>query len=211
MNYTSSQAVYPVLPLKHAVLFPDILMPVAVGRSQSVAAVEAAQASDNQKLIVAAQRDPNKPVSSLDDLYPVGTVAIVTRVLQRQNNVLQVFLHGAERVSLSPAPEGAAYLQAAATPLPTLESESEESIALFRNIRELVGKAVQQMGGVPEEMAPLLMQAENPATLAYLVATMLNLEMEEAVNLLGEESLLALLRQVHQRLAQEVHILELRQ
>jgi ATP-dependent Lon protease len=112
---------------------------------------------------------------------------------------------------LSPAPEGAAYLQAAATPLPTLESESEESIALFRNIRELVGKAVQQLGGVPEEMAPLLMQAEKPATLAYLVATMLNLEMEEAVNLLGEESLLALLRQVHQRLAQEVHILELRQ
>jgi len=211
MDYTSSQAVYPVLPLKHAVLFPDILMPVAVGRPQSVAAVEAAQASDNQKLIVAVQRDVDKPVSILDDLYPMATVAIVTRVLQRQDNVLQVFLHGEERVSLSPAPDGAAYLQATATPLPKLESESEESIALFRNIRELVAKAVQQLGGVPEEMAPLLMQAEKPATLAYLVATMLNLEMEEAVKLLGAESLLALLRQVHEHLAQEVHILELRQ
>lgn len=211
MDYTSSQAVYPVLPLKHAVLFPDILMPVAVGRPQSVAAVEAAQASDNQKLIVAVQRDADKPVSILDDLYPMATVAIVTRVLQRQDNVLQVFLHGEERVSLSPAPDGAAYLQATATPLPKLESESEESIALFRNIRELVAKAVQQLGGVPEEMAPLLMQAEKPATLAYLVATMLNLEMEEAVKLLGAESLLALLRQVHEHLAQEVHILELRQ
>jgi ATP-dependent Lon protease len=95
--------------------------------------------------------------------------------------------------------------------LPTLESESEESIALFRNIRELVAKAVQQLGGVPEEMSPLLIQAEKPATLAYLVATMLNLETEEAVNLLGAESLLTLLRRVHERLAQEVHILELRQ
>ncbi|MDH3601400.1 MAG: endopeptidase La [Candidatus Tectomicrobia bacterium] len=211
MDYTSSQAVYPVLPLKHAVLFPDILMPVAVGRPQSVAAVEAAQASENQKLIVAAQRDPDKPVSGLDDLYPVATVAIVTRVLQRQDNVLQVFLQGQERVSLSPAPTGDAYLQVNATPLPKLESTSEESIALFRNIRELVAKAVQQLGGVPEEMAPLLMHAEKPATLAYLVATMLNLELEEAINLLKAESLLDLLRQVHQRLAQEVHILELRQ
>jgi ATP-dependent Lon protease len=95
--------------------------------------------------------------------------------------------------------------------LPKLESESEEAIALFRNIRELVAKAVQQLGGVPEEMAPLLMQAEKPATLAYLVATMLNLETEQAVDLLGAESLLTLLRQVHERLAQEVHILELRQ
>jgi ATP-dependent Lon protease len=211
MDYTSSQAVYPVLPLKHAVLFPDILMPVAVGRPQSVAAVEAAQASDNQKLIVAVQRDADKPVSSLGELYPVATVAIVTRVLQRQDHVLQVFLHGQERVSLSPVPGGGAYLQAIATPLPKLESDSEESIALFRNIRELVAKAVQQLGGMPEEMAPLLMQSEKPATLAYLVATMLNLETEEAVNLLGAESLLTLLRRVHERLAQEVHILELRQ
>jgi ATP-dependent Lon protease len=211
MDYTSSQTVYPVLPLKHAVLFPDILMPVAVGRPQSVAAVEAAQASDNQKLIVAVQRDADKTVASLDDLYPVATVAIVTRVLQRQDHVLQVFLHGQERVSLTPVPGGGAYLQAVATPLPKLESESEEAIALFRNIRELVAKAVQQLGGVPEEMAPLLMQAEKPATLAYLVATMLNLETEQAVDLLGAESLLTLLRQVHERLAQEVHILELRQ
>jgi ATP-dependent Lon protease len=186
-------------------------MPVAVGRPQSVAAVEAAQASDNQKLIVAVQRDADKTVASLDDLYPVATVAIVTRVLQRQDHVLQVFLHGQERVSLTPVPGGGAYLQAVATPLPKLESESEEAIALFRNIRELVAKAVQQLGGVPEEMAPLLMQAEKPATLAYLVATMLNLETEQAVDLLGAESLLTLLRQVHERLAQEVHILELRQ
>jgi ATP-dependent Lon protease len=186
-------------------------MPVAVGRPQSVAAVEAAQASDNQKLIVAVQRDADKTVASLDDLYPVATVAIVTRVLQRQDHVLQVFLHGEERVSLTPVPGGGAYLQAVATPLPKLESESEEAIALFRNIRELVAKAVQQLGGVPEEMAPLLMQAEKPATLAYLVATMLNLETEQAVDLLGAESLLTLLRQVHERLAQEVHILELRQ
>jgi ATP-dependent Lon protease len=186
-------------------------MPVAVGRPQSVAAVEAAQASDNQKLIVAVQRDADKTVASLDDLYPVATLAIVTRVLQRQDHVLQVFLHGEERVSLTPVPGGGAYLQAVATPLPKLESESEEAIALFRNIRELVAKAVQQLGGVPEEMAPLLMQAEKPATLAYLVATMLNLETEQAVDLLGAESLLTLLRQVHERLAQEVHILELRQ
>ncbi len=59
------EATYPVLPLKNAVLFSEILMPVAVGRHQSIAAVEAAQASEDHKIVVVVQRDPDRRPASL--------------------------------------------------------------------------------------------------------------------------------------------------
>ncbi len=210
MAHASSQTAYPVLPLKNTVLFPDLFMPVAVGRPQSVAAVEAAQTSEGQKIVVAVQRDPEKPVSGLDDLYPTATLAIVARVLPRQDNVLQVFLQGMERVTLDAATQTSPYLQAVVTPLPQLRDTSEETAALFRNIRELVGQAVRQLGGVPQDMAALLMQTEDPATLAYLVITLLNIETAAAVGLLAVDQVPNLLQQVHKRLSKEVRILELR-
>jgi ATP-dependent Lon protease len=85
---------YPVLPLKNTVLFPHILMPVAVGRPQSLAAVETAQATEEKKVIVAVQRDPTTQPQTLDDFYPVATIGVVMRTVQRQENVIQAFYTG---------------------------------------------------------------------------------------------------------------------
>ncbi len=84
---------------------------------------------------------------------------------------------------------------------------------LLRNnsIRELVTQAVRQLGGVPDEMAALLLQTDKPATLEYLVSTLLNIETAEAAGLLAIDDLVELLNRVHDHLAKEVKILELRQ
>ena len=76
--------IYPVLPLKSTVLFPHVLMPVSVGRSQSVAATEMALAMEDKTLIAAVQRDAQLQEPALSDLYPVATLAVVKRVIQRQ-------------------------------------------------------------------------------------------------------------------------------
>ncbi len=89
MTHGSHEHVYPVLPLQHAVLFPHIVMPFAVDRPQSVAAIEAVQTLKDTHVIVAVQRHPEPP-HELDDLYPTATLAVVTRVVQRQENVLQM-------------------------------------------------------------------------------------------------------------------------
>src|ERR1041384_3713725 len=101
--------IYPVLPLKSTVLFPHILMPVAVGRPQSVAAAEAALALEDKMLVAAVQRDPQTQAPDLPALYQTATLAVIKRVIQRQDNVLQLLLQGVERVELQQAVETTPY------------------------------------------------------------------------------------------------------
>src|SRR5438132_12200002 len=122
--------IYPVLPLKSTVLFPHILMPVAVGRPQSVAAAEAALAMEDKMLVAAVQRDPQTQAPDLPDLYPTATLAVIKRVIQRQDNVLQLLLQGVERGTLQQAVATTTYLRVAAAALPEPDAVSPAVNAL---------------------------------------------------------------------------------
>ena len=71
--------VLPILPLKNALLFPNLLMPLSVGRSSSLAAVKTALATEDKEIILVAQRDPDVESPGQSDLYTVGTRAIIRR------------------------------------------------------------------------------------------------------------------------------------
>lgn len=201
---------YPVLPLKSTVLFPHILMPVAVGRPQSVAAAEAALAMEEKMLVAAVQRDPQTQTPDLLDLYPTATLAIVKRVIQRQHNVLQLLLQGVERVELQQVIDTTPCLRVAVTPLPEPQEESPEATALFRNVQDLVRKAVKHLDTIPEDMANLLINTTEPIKLAYLIAMVLNIDTEQEMQLLMTDNLHTLLQRIYEHLAREVQILELR-
>jgi ATP-dependent Lon protease len=211
MTQTISFSTYPVLPLKSTVLFPHILIPVAVGRSQSVAATEAALAMEDKTLIAAVQRDPQVQSPGLADLYPIATLAVVKRVIQRQENVLQLLIQGVERVKLEHARQTIPYLQVAVSPLPEPRDTIPEVTALFRNIQDLVRQAVRHLETIPEDMANLLINTAEPVKLAYLIATVLNIDTEQEMQLLEIDSLQQLLQRVYEHLSREVQILELRQ
>lgn len=211
MVATSSQRIYPVLPLKSTVLFPHILMPVAVGRPLSVAAAEAALAVEEKRLVAAVQYDPQTQTPALADLYPTATLAVVKRVIQRQGNVLQLVLQGIERVQLLHATATDPYLQVTVQSLPEPQDLSPEATALFRNIHALVRKAMKYLETIPEEMANLLINTVEPVKLAYLIATVLNIDTEQEMELLSTDSLRLLLQRVSEHLSREVQILELRQ
>jgi ATP-dependent Lon protease len=202
---------YPVLPLKSTVLFPHILMPVAVGRPQSVAATEAVLAMEDKTLVAAVQCDSQIQNPGLADLYPTATLAVVKRVIQRQENVLQLLIQGIERVELVEATKTVPYLQVEVVSLPEPHDDSPEVTALFRNIQALVRKAVRHLETIPEDMANLLISTAEPVKLAYLIATVLNIDTGQEMQLLETDSLRELLQRVHEHLAREVQILELRQ
>jgi ATP-dependent Lon protease len=211
MTQTTSFSTYPVLPLKSTVLFPHILIPVAVGRPQSVAATEAALAMEDKTLIAAVQRDPQVQNPGLADLYPTATLAVVKRVIQRQENVLQLLIQGVERVKLDHAMQTTPYLQVAVSVLPEPGDATPEVTALFRNIQALVRQAVRHLETIPEDMANLLINTAEPVKLAYLIATVLNIDTEQEMQLLEMDSLQQLLQRVYEHLSREVQILELRQ
>src|SRR5262245_3596737 len=203
--------IYPVLPLKSTVLFPHILMPVAVGRPQSVAAAEAALAMEDKMLVAAVQRDPQTQTPDLSDLYPTATLAIVKRVIQRQHNVLQLLLQGVERVELQQVLDTMPCLRVAVIPLPEPQEDSPEVTALFQNVQDLVRKAVKHLETVPEDMANLLINTAEPIKLAYLIAMVLNIDTEQAMQCVLSDRWQSRLERMYEDLGREVQILELRQ
>jgi ATP-dependent Lon protease len=125
-------------------LFPHILMPVAVGRPHSVSAAEAALALEDKMLVAAVQRDPQTPAPDLPDLYPTATLAVIKRVIQRQDNVLQLLLQGVERVTLQQAVATTPYLRVAVASLPEPQEDSPEATALLP-VQELIRTAVKHL------------------------------------------------------------------
>ena len=203
--------VYPVLPLKSTVLFPHILMPVAVGRPQSVAAAEAALGSEDKMLVAAVQRDPQTQAPDLPALYHTATLAVVKRVIQRQDNVLQLLLQGVDRVALQQAVATTPYLRVTVASLPEPQEDSPQVTALLRNVQELIRTAVKHLETIPEDMVNLLINTAEPVKLAYLIATVLNIDTEQEMQLLMTDNLPTLLQRIYEHLSREVQILELRQ
>ena len=100
MNSAILSVTLPVLPIKRTVLFPGILIPVTVGRERSVAAVNAALKTEEKMILVVAQRDPGKENPGLEDLYTIGTKAIVKQVGRSEDGTIQALIQGIERVAL---------------------------------------------------------------------------------------------------------------
>src|SRR6516225_2878107 len=106
----------PVLALKNSALFPGLLMPLSVGRPASVAAVEAALATEDKELVVVAQRDANSDRPGAADLYTVGTRASIRRANRQRSDQIDIMVLGIERVVIVKVEENE-YLKARVTSL----------------------------------------------------------------------------------------------
>jgi ATP-dependent Lon protease len=200
-----------VLPIKNTVLYPYLLMPLSVGRERSVAAVEAASASEDKTLFVVAQRDARVEDPTFEQLYTIGTEAVIKR-LERSENAIQMIVQGTRRMEIVEPAQAAPYLQARLRVLPEPEDKGDEVDALERNIVDLAGQ-IQAMSHPEAQLsiAQILSQFKDPLHKAYMLASMLSLELEKEQKLLEADTRLAALRLMHEYLAHEVQITQLRQ
>jgi ATP-dependent Lon protease len=212
MNNPNLSVTLPVLPIKRTVLFPGVLMPVTVGRERSVAAVNAALKTEDKTILVVAQRDPGKENPGLDDLYTIGTKAIVKQVGRTEDGTIQALLQGLERVALLKVEQSLPYLMVQARRLELPADHDREVQALQRAIQELITDLPRliQAPGI-EEATVAFRNEENPATLAYRVASLLNLTVKEEQTLLESSSTIELLRSLYAFLSKEIQILQLRE
>ena len=133
---------FPVLPLKNTVLFPYLLLPLAVDKPFSVAAVEAALAREDKELVVVAQRNTLTEVSVQSDLYAIGTKAVVKRKVNQEHGGLEVILLGTERSVIIKLEQAETHLQGRVKPLPLPEQKFAEVEALHREVLEMAGRAL---------------------------------------------------------------------
>ncbi|HKT35243.1 MAG TPA: endopeptidase La [Nitrospira sp.] len=212
MNSPNLSVTLPVLPIKRTVLFPGVLMPVTVGRDRSVAAVNAALKTEDKMILVVAQRDPGKDNPALDDLYTIGTKAVVKQVGRTEDGTIQAVLQGLERVALLKVEQSLPYLLVQARRLELPAEQDREVQALQRAIQDLITDLPRliQAPGI-EEATAAFRNEENPATLAYRVASLLNLTVKEEQTLLESSSTIELLRSLYAFLSKEIQILKLRE
>ncbi len=203
--------VLPVLPIKNTVLFPFLLMPLSVGRERSLAATEAAAASEDKTLLVVAQKDAGVQDPAFEHLYTIGTEAVIKR-LERGEGGVQMIVQGTRRMEIIEQSSSSPYLQARAHALAEPADQGTEIDALQRTIVDLVGR-IQAMTQSEAQIgiAQILSQFKDPLHQAYLLASMLSLDLEKEQQLLEATTRLSALRLMHEFLTHEVQIVELRQ
>jgi len=199
------------LPLKNTVLFPLQTTPLAVGRPASVAAVQAALASEDKTIAAFAQKDPGVEAPGADDLYPIGTLAVIKR-MARQEGGLQVILQGTQRVERVGVVLEEPYINARLRIVPDPDDFDTETEALQREVLDLARRALDL---TQPEMRPSLEQmlgdVEKPIHRAYLVASLLPIGLEKEQALLAAKTQREALQLVHDYLGHEVQVLELRE
>lgn len=201
----------PVLPLKSSVLYPNLMLPLSVGRPASVAAVEAALGTEEKELLIVAQRDPQVETPGFDDLYRIGVRAVVKRMAKTGDGLMELLVLGVERVRLVGAPVSDPYMIASFSSQELEEDQGPEVEALQRAIVEQARKVLQMANSnAPRELTQFLVSTEDPARLAYLIGSMLSIETEKEQQILEANTVSELLRTVHDFLSYEVQILELR-
>ena len=201
----------PVLPLKNAVLFPYLMMPLSAGRPASIAAVEAALATESKEIVVFAQRDADLDLPTQQDLYAIGTKAVIRKMNRTSDGHLELLVLGMERVTLLKLDNSEPFLKARVTPLPLPEDRGSEVEALQGALIELAGEALTlSQPSAPQELRGLLSANEDPLRLAFVLSSMFSLDGDKAQSLLEAPTRLEALRMMHRYLTHEVQVLELR-
>lgn len=200
----------PVLPMKNTVLFPYLFMPLAAGRPASRAAVEAALATEEKTLLVAAQRDPTVEHPTLEGLYTIGTRVVIKKA-QRGEAGIELLVQGMERVALLKAEATEPYLNVRARALAFPTQEGTEDEALYRAVLDQARRVLELMQPEAQvSVQQLAAQAGSPTQLAYLLASMLSLDVPREQAILEANTAADALRILHGYLTHEIQVLDLR-
>lgn len=201
----------PLVPLKGTVLYPGLTTTISAGRRKSVEAVKAAVDTEDKSLFIVAQRDSSVDQPGQPDIFTVGTHAAV-RQMARAEDGLRVVLAGLGRAAIEVLEQTDPYTRARVRLLPTPTDTSTELEALQRAVLELGEQALRLVQpSVDLDVAQLVAQARDPLQLAYLLGSMLPLDVAKSQAILEADTRLAAMRLVHDYLRHEVQVLEVRQ
>ncbi len=198
----------PVLPLKDMVVYPDTLTPLAVGQPRSMRLVNDVL-SGERMLVLVASRDPERDEPGPNDLYGVGVVGIVARMLKVPDGTIRILVQGTERVRLGDYVAETPYLVARIEPLPDRVEPSPELEALTRNVQRTFTDIIEQIPYLPEELQLAVTNVDDPSALSHLIAGALRISAAEKQELLEQVDVAKRLRRLSEILARELEVIQL--
>lgn len=198
----------PVLAIRNTVIFPVLAFPINVGRSKSVKAVEEALATEEKYLGIFAQRDPKTEDPDHSDLYQVGTVVKILKMVKVPGNKLNVIIQGLARARVKEWVDEDGHLHARLETFSPPQT-GREAEALMGTLRELAQKIIDLSPQIPAEASFLVRSIDEPGVLADIVASNLNIPPDEKQDLLETFDIKERMEKVVALLNKEIQVLEL--
>jgi ATP-dependent Lon protease len=196
------------LPLRDIVLFPQMVMPLFVGRERSLAAVKAAIAND-ENMIVAAQRDSDVTEPGASDIYSLGTEITIGKALKMPDNSTSVLAQGRRRVEIVEFTQWDPYIRVRARIVYEPLEWDRNTEALMRAVLTLFEKTVMLNRNMPEDAYTFAINIDEPGWLADFVASTLSIPLEMRQDVLETFNPGERLQKVSLLLAKELEVLEL--
>jgi len=199
----------PVLMLRDIVIFPYMVVPLFVGREKSKEAIEHS-ISSHRMIFLLTQKDIETENPKSEDVYEMGTVALVMRMLKLPDGRVRILAQGLIRARLEELEEDKPYYRAKISVIRELEEEKKsiEGEALIRNVRDGLDKALSLGKNIPPEIIIIAANIEEQGRLADLTAANLDLKIKEAQNLLEMINPFQRLKKCYELLTKEIELLD---
>jgi ATP-dependent Lon protease len=198
----------PILPLRGTVAYPDLVIPLVVGRERSIRLVDDAMAKDKMIGII-TQRNADIEEPEEEDLYTVGTIATIMKMVKMVDGSQRIVVQGVCRFRLIEFSNREPHLEAKILPIFEEYQRDIEIDAMYINLKNLFSKAVEMAPYLSSELAQIAAKIESPGNLADLIASTINVSVQEKQEILEKIDLKARLKKVTVLINREVETLEL--
>ena len=202
----------PVLPLRDIVIYPFMIVPLFVSREKSIRAVDEAL-GENRMILLASQKDLDKEEPTAEDLYKVGTAAVIMRMLKLPDGRIRILVQGLARAEIESVDTTGQYIRGRVRVMDEVlpPERSLEVEALVRNVRGSMEKAINLGKNISPEVMAIIANLDDAGRLADLSASNLELKVEDAQSVLDIPDTTARLRRVNELLNKEIEVLTVQQ
>jgi len=203
----SAKKEYPFVPVRDLVVFPQMVVPLLIGRQRSINAIEEALSTDNE-IVLCFQRDPRTEDPGLEELYPVGILAKIIQNVRESNGMMKILVESVERVMLKQVLPSKKYFACTLERIRKVVQKDKENEALMRFLMELVEKYLNLNSSIPREFYGTIISIDDPGRLADTVAGYLPIKFKDKARLLGILNEKERLKVILEILNSEISVLE---
>ena len=184
----SNKTIFPLLPLRDVVVYPQIVQPLFVGRPKSIKALEEAMSGDKQVLLV-AQKNASDDDPVAEQLFSIGTIATILQLIRLPDGTVKVLVEGLERAKVINVDRESDHMNAEASLLVSEDVSQKEASVLIRSLLSQFDQYVQLSKKIPPEVMTSISSIDEPGRLVDTIASHMALQLSEKQNLLELSSL----------------------
>lgn len=203
--------VLPILPLRGVVVYPQTAVPLTIGQARSIRLVDDVMAGDERLIGLVTSRNPELESPEPEDLYSVGTVAMVHRMFRTPDGTIRMVVQGLARFQLGEFSQTEPYLRAEIQLRPELVETGLELEALARNARDQFEHIAEMIPSIPRELVASVVSLEDPLQIVYTISNFQRMELKDAQELLELDAASEKLLKLISLLAHEAEVLEIGQ